>query len=76
MFIVWDHVMGLYGSEITTHAVSANNTTQHNTLPIQTVTISDAAQFPALQQQSVLQSVYWYVLYQLTILWKHGHYFI
>ena len=32
-------------------------TTQHNTLPIQTVTLWDAAQFPALQQQPVSQSV-------------------
>jgi len=38
LFVLWDYVMGLSRSEITTHALSANNTTQHNTLPIQIVT--------------------------------------
>ena len=30
LFIVWDNVMGLSGSEITKHALSANKTTQHH----------------------------------------------
>ena len=77
LFIAWDLVICLSGSEIKTHALSAsnikqhntkhhsttqhnttqNNTAQHNTLPIQTLTTSDAAPFPALQQQTMLQSV-------------------
>jgi len=50
-----------------------HNTTQHP--PIQRVTTSDAAPFPALLQNCYSQCAR-YVLYELTALWKQGHYFI
>ena len=64
----------LSGSEITKHAVSANNTTRH---PSYINSNNPRCRTDPSTPAAVCYSQYArYVLYQLTVLCKHGHYFI